>query len=393
MEKDHTNISPSQAERFFNCPGSVKKQAEVDIVEPSTKEQMEGTAIHELAAQCLKHHQDPYDRIGDTIDVKDNFGDIIEHTVNDSYAYTAKMYIEYVMSLLEKHNLKSVALQIETKYSVDEIDKKAKGTTDCSFLADGTLYVIDLKAGQGVLVSPEENKQCMYYALRPFFDARMFIDKIVLAVIQPRAKSGEYIKEWETTPDRLLKFADELRDSIKATRKKNPPLKSGPWCRWCKAQSICTAQLDEMAEQVKDVVPVSNIPKITKLTPEMVGKALPALATVEQILKQLYSYALTLASRGEDIPNYSLTRTKKHRGWRDEQAVISEFESDLGDEIYTRKLRSPAQLEKLLKKGEKARIEDFVVVPEGDLKLVPTKEAKKAISRKAEEVFKDVEIE
>jgi hypothetical protein len=389
MNKNHSNISPSQAERFFNCPGSVKEQQKVTIIEPSTPAQLEGTAIHELAAKCLKKDIDPYETVGEIITVKTNEGSDQEFTVNDDFAFTARMYRNTILSILEQNKTPKSAMQVEAKYTIPEIDKNANGTTDCSFVAGHTLHVFDLKAGRGVLVSPEENKQCMYYALRPFFDARMFINEIILHVIQPRAKEGEYIKSWATSPARLDKFAEELKKAIKATRQKDAPLKAGAWCRWCRAQSICTAQYDEMAKQIKPIVPA--IPRITDLTPEQIGRVLPALETVEQLLKQLYSHATALASKGKDIPNYSLTRTKKRRGWRDEVAVEQEFKDEFGDEIYTPpKLRSPAQLEKIV---GKERVQDFVHVPEGDLKLVPTKEAKEAISRKVEDVFKDVEID
>ena len=119
------------------------------------------------------------------------------------------------------------ALQIEVAFRIPEISPKAKGTTDCSFIASDTLYVFDLKGGRGIIVSPKENKQCMYYAIRPFLDARMFIKKIVIGIIQPRAKEGEFIKMWETTPERLDKFIVELKRAIALTEVKNPDFKTG----------------------------------------------------------------------------------------------------------------------------------------------------------------------
>jgi hypothetical protein len=388
----HTVVSPSQSERFFNCPGSVREQAKIDIIEPSSKEQLEGSAIHEFAAGCLKEDKDPYDCMGEIVEVKDNYGDVIEFNVNDDFAFCTRMYRNKILSILEQEKVSKKALQVEAKYSLPEIDKDARGTTDCSFVAGHTLYVLDLKAGRGVLVSPEENKQCMYYALRPFFDARMFISRIVLVVVQPRAKAGEYIKEWETTPKRLDQFAEDLKKAIADTRKKDAPLKPGEWCRWCKAQSVCGAPLDKMADTLKPLIPAMEkvMPKITELTPEQIGQVLPALETVKEVIKQLYGYAFSLASKGTDIPNYSLTKSKKQRRWRDENAVVQELEDEFGDEIYKTELRSPAQLEKI---AGKERVQDFIYVPEGDLKLVPTKETKEAISRKVEEVFKNVEIE
>lgn len=388
----HSNISPSGAERFFNCPGSVEAQAKIEIIEPSSPAAMEGIALHELAAKCLTKDIDPYDCMGDTIEIKDNYGDIVEFEVNDDFAFAVRMYRNTILEILKQHGLTTKALQIETHFTIPEVDKRAKGTVDCSFVASDTLFVFDFKGGRGVIIDPKENKQCMYYALRPYLDAKMFIKHVVIGVIQPRAKEGEFIKMWETTPDRLGKFKTELQEAISRTRMKKPEFKPGGWCKWCKAQSVCSPMTQTIVNKIKAVVPQIDrvFPKITELTPQQIGTALPALEALKELLDNLYKYAFTLASKGEDIPNYTLTRGKKQRIYRDEQAVKDTFTPQFGKDIYTEpKLRTPAQLEKLVGKTE---LSEFVFVPEGDLKLVPTKEAKDFINRSVQAVFKDVEL-
>jgi len=391
----HSNVSPSGAERFFACPGCVQAQAAIDIIEPSNPAALEGSAIHELAADCLKKDIDPYDMIGETVEVKDNYGDIIEFTVNDDFAFAVRMYRNTILGILKEHGLDQNALQVETKFTLPEVDSKARGTTDCSFVASDTLYVFDLKGGRGIIVSPEENKQCMYYALRPYLDAKMFISRVVIGIIQPRAREGDYIKMWETTPKRLGEFQMELKRAINLTRVKNPDFKEGKHCKFCKAQGNCTTAHDSALAQMRAVLPDVAVvfPKVTELTPEQIGNALPSLEVLKGIISNLEGYAFTLASKGIDIPNYALTRGSKQRRYKDEQAVIDAFSEELGDDLYgERKLRSPAQLTKILGKGGKDKVADYVFVPEGDLKLVPTKEAKDFISRKVEDVFKDVQL-
>ena len=388
----HSNVSPSSAERFFACPGSVEAQAKIDIVEPSNPAALEGLAIHELAADCMKHDIDPYDKIGETVEVKDNYGDVHEFTVNGDFAFAVRMYRNTILGILGEHNLDQKALQIETFFKLPEVDAKAMGTTDCSFIASDTLYVFDLKGGRGIIIDPVENKQCMYYAIRPYLDARMFIKRIIIGIIQPRAKEGDFIKMWETTPDRLDKYIEELRQAIKATRFKNPDLHAGEWCRFCTAQGNCEVIQKSIVAQVQEVAPNIDraFPNITELTPEQIGKALPALKVLQGFIENLEGYALTLASGGQDIPNYTLTRGRKQRQYKDEQAVLAAFGEKLGEDIYVEpKLRSPAQLEKIVGKAE---LSDYVFTPEGEMKLVPTKEAKDFISRKVADVFKDIQI-
>jgi hypothetical protein len=386
----HSNVSPSGAERFFACPGSVGAQAKIDIVEPSNPAALEGLAIHELAAKCLREDIDPYDCIGETVEVKDNYNETIEFTVNDDFAFAVRMYRNHILGVLTQHDISLKALQIETFFKLPEVDKMASGTTDCSFVAADTLYVYDLKGGRGIIVSPEENKQCMYYAIRPYIDARMFIKKIVIGIIQPRAKEGDFIKIWETTPARMDRFIKELKRAIALTRVANPDFNAGEHCRFCSAQGNCPVVQNSMIAKIDTVAPgiESVFPRVTELTPAQIGNALPSLAVLRGFIENLEGYALSLASKGEEIPNYSLVRGKKNRKYKDEQAVMDAF---AGHDLFAApKLRTPAQLEKIV--GKEA-LNDYVFVPEGDLKLVPTKEAKDFISRKVADVFKDVQLE
>lgn len=393
MGEDHSSISPSQAERFFNCPASVSAQAKIDIIEPSNEAALEGSAIHELAARCLKEDIDPYTLIGETVEVKDNYGDIREYIVNDDFAFTVRMYRNKILSLLDQHGLTQKALQVETHFRIPEIDPKARGTTDCSFIGGGTLYVIDLKGGRGIIVDPEENKQCMYYALRPFIDARMFVKKVVLIIIQPRAKEGDYIKEWETTPARLKQFADELINAIARTRVEKPEFKSGEHCRFCKAQGNCPALQKNLMQTVQNAFPQVDrmFPAVSELTPEQIGNALPALEVLKGFIENLEGYAFSLAKKGVEIPNHTLVRSRKQRRYIDENAVVDAFLEEFGNDVYAeRKLRSPAQLEKIVGKDALSK---FVETPEGDLKLMPTKEATEYIQTTVEKAFKDVKFD
>jgi hypothetical protein len=387
----HSVVSPSGAERFFNCPGSVQAQAKIDVIEPSNPAALEGLAIHELAAICLKEDADPYDKIGEIVEVKDNYQEVHEYTVNDDFAFAVRMYRNTILGILEEHGLDRKALQVEMSFKLPEIHAKAKGTTDCSFVASDTLYVLDLKGGRGIIINPKENKQCLYYALRPYLDAKMFIKHVVIGIIQPRAKSGEYIKMWETTPARLEEFIIELKRAIALTEVKKPDFTTGEWCRFCRAQGNCASLQKGLVTTIQNAIPQIDrvFPKVTELTPLQIGNALPALEVLKGFIANLEGYALSLASNGAEIPNYVLTKSKKQRRYKDDQAVVDRYEQKLGEDLYgERKLRTPAQLEKIVGKEE---LSDFIFVPEGDLKLVPTKEAKEFISRKIEDVFPVIE--
>jgi len=78
--------------------------------------------------------------------------------------------------------------------------------------------------------------------------------------------------------------------------------------------------------------------------------------------------ARELMLAGERVPGYKLVQGYGHRKWQSEASVEEDF-SDLGDKIYAKpKLKSPAQLEKIVGKD---KVADYAFKPKGDVKLVP----------------------
>ncbi len=57
---------------------------------------------------------------------------------------------------------------IEQRLDFSKYVESGFGTGDCVIIADGALYVIDYKHGQGVLVDANDNPQMKLYALGAF---------------------------------------------------------------------------------------------------------------------------------------------------------------------------------------------------------------------------------
>jgi hypothetical protein len=76
-----------------------------------------------------------------------------------------------------------------------------------------------------------------------------------------------------------------------------------------------------------------------------------------------------------------------NRRWIDEMMVENAFEAEVGPEIYTKKLKSPAQLEKLVGKD---RIKEYVEIPDNGVSLVPETAKGEAIQA-VSEMFSKIE--
>ena len=141
---------------------------------------------------------------------------------------------------------------------------------------------------------------------------------------------------------------------------------------------LCPAYQKGIVAQAQRVLPRLDtvFPIITELNPKQIGEALPALYMLKELLQPLEEYAFKLMVGGTEIPGFGLSKTKTHRRWINEEAVVDEFYEQHGNQIMDVKLKSPAQLEKVLGKEV---LKEYIEQPEGELKLVLAKDMKEKI--------------
>ncbi|EXI92408.1 MAG: PD-(D/E)XK nuclease superfamily protein [Candidatus Accumulibacter sp. BA-94] len=251
----HALMSPSSAERWMCCPGSVPLTQ--NLPDESSPFAAEGSCAHEVAARCLEENQSA------SIFIGRRFHDIVvtaemaEHV--DAYTQAVRDYRQHPSDEL----LIEVALPIEV--ITGEAD--ARGTADAVVLSFGKqeVSVIDLKYGRGVRVQAEQNLQLIIYALAVLALYGVIADwqTVRLVIVQPRAGG---VSEWVIAVGELEAYANQLRLAAERVRQ---ALSDGPThflnpgekaCRWCRAKAICPAL---SAQVLKDV---ESIPETTPTT-------------------------------------------------------------------------------------------------------------------------------
>ena len=91
--KTHTELSPSNAERWMNCPGS-RVLCRNMPKPPQSANAAEGTAAHALLERCLRNPKiNPFDLIGETIE---------DYEVTEEMAEAVAFAIDVVKSELQK---------------------------------------------------------------------------------------------------------------------------------------------------------------------------------------------------------------------------------------------------------------------------------------------------
>ena len=353
--------SPSASKRWMNCPGVLKLCLQYPPQE-SSKFAMEGTAAHELAANCLTNNQDAHEWVGEPIEVEDADAGVI-FPVTEDMAENVQVYLDAIRKDMKTEGVEE--LSVEKEFSLKGLP--VKGTNDASFSAPmGDLYVYDFKFGKGTYVEVKDNTQLKIYALGAWEAAGGVNDIIHIIIVQPRYAQAEPVRRQTLTKKELLAFKAELALAVKECQKPKAKLCAGEWCHWCPA-SPCS----EMTKKaVAVVMPALDItfPEPSQMTPENISRVMGLSGLISEWAKAVHAHAeRTAIDTGVAYPGYKLIQKKGRRAWVDEIAVENEFEHEFGEVIYDKKVKSPAQLEKIVGKD---RVEKLTEIPDRGIALV-----------------------
>lgn len=369
MAIKHSEYGASTASRWLNCPGSIRliSQLPAKLEEEVNPYAKEGTTAHELAEACLKLGKHPVDVATEELDPT---GEMVE---------AVGVYYDYIQKKLK--NRSRATLAIEKKFDLSHIAPGMFGTNDACIYDSvlDSLEVIDYKHGAGVPVSPVENAQLAYYGIGAANTYKLNPKSaITLTIVQPRAQ-GEAIKSWETTYEYLQNFTEVLRKGVEKCKDKDAPLAEGSWCKFCPALAVCPqvkkTALEIAKAEFDDEVNLV-LPEPEKLEIVDIQKALSYAPIISSWFKAVEAHAFNLASSGVKIEGYKLVKKRAVRKWKYEEDEIlrilstqySNSERDRRQWVTEPKLKSPAQLEKII---DKDFIENLCETPDNGNTLVP----------------------
>lgn len=373
MANLHSPLGASQCERNYKCPGSywlVKRSKELIESEDSTEYSAEGTLAHSIAEGRLREYLAK--RSNDERSYRHTLGsfpgcvrriDNVEVVVTHELLAAVAVYVEFVVNIIERYNLKDKHIKLEEKVSIPHpTTKDLWGKPDAQLIVEGyKLVVVDYKHGAGVDVDVIDNFQLQYYALASFLalpeDIRTDISKVELVIIQPRTTDvDDGIKTWVRSTEQLLDFRktlDLMVDAVAAAQFEphnflNPGYK---WCRFCPAKAGCPAIRSKLQKDMGiEFTDVSNV-EVKELTGEEISKFLKLRQDAISFFKAIEDRANKMALSGHKIPGFSLQDVLSDREWIDEDEVKRTF-SVLGNslfEVTPPKLLTPTKLESLLK--------------------------------------------
>jgi len=361
----------------MNCPGSVAM--EEGLPETSSPYAIEGDGAHALAEKCLRKGVDADVYVGSEVQVKGNHIEVTEEM-----AEAVQVFLDYVWGLVDDDRDE---LLIEEQFDLADLNPPGPmyGTSDAVVWKPKTrhLHVNDYKHGQGVTVDAEENSQLLYYALGVVVKLRKRPDLITVTIVQPRGfHPAGIVRKYTISFEDLIEFKHKLFAAAQATLEPDAPLRTGDWCRFCKAVATCPAQLEtaqSVAMTAFDAEAPSGLPSPETLTDEKLAFVLARSKEVVDWFRAIERHVAERLERGEQFPGYKLVPKRATRKWTDEEAALASLSEEMGlpvEELYVKRFVSPAQAEKVLKAHYPKRArpdlpEDLIVKESSGFNLAP----------------------
>ena len=353
------------------CPGSINMSKGIEGQQSSYA--AKGSLLHAVSAKILLGQ-----RVTENLEPDD------QDAVN--------VYVDYVNSLREGRGPSEVWVKIEHRFDLSQYFHDLYGTGDAVLYnyALQKLVVVDAKFGAGIPVEVEENGQLMYYGLGALTELNLPCKSVELVIVQPLChhKDGP-IRKWTTTPARLLEFLGDLVVDAKRTEEPDAPLKVGDWCRFCPAASMkCPLIREKSLAQAKQVFSPT-----AAYVPEKLSEALHMLPVMEAWIKRVREFAYAEAQHGRPPPGWKVVTKRQSRSWK-EGWTAERIAQEVGlkpPEVYDTKIKSPAQIEKMIPKNLHAAMELIVDYRSSGSALVPDADARNSISRSPKDVFSVIE--
>ena len=408
-EPSHARLSPSGADRWSVCFGSVILEASQP--DNSNEHSDWGTAAHAVAAMCLTEQTDAAAYLGRRIDVAPC------RTVecDREMAEAVQSYVDYVRQAAD-----GAELLVEQRFDISHVVPECFGTSDAVVIRPDELHIIDAKFGRGVPVyasyavdpanpaSPRKpNKQMALYALGALRELELVADfkRVRMTIHQPRLNS---VDEWDCSVIDLLVVGEELSAAAErayvyvdsTTAPAASDLVPGEkQCKFCKAKATCPALAQRVQDEIgsdfdnlatfaqSDEQKVMTLKALTPKTGETLSRAMTVIDLIESWCKAVRGAVEVELLAGREVPGYKLVQGRKGaRAWTSEgeaEATLKAMRLKV-DEMYSFKLITPPAAEKLVKAGtlgprQWAKLQPLIGQSEGGKSVAPASDPRPAL--------------
>ncbi len=394
---EHSLLSPSGAHRWMRCPGSLL--LETTVPDRSSRYADEGSAAHQIATECLKSGGKiaPDEYLSRMMDMGEH-----EILVDHEMVQSVEQFLEVVEKYAAGGGIVLVDKRVDFSGYVGV--EGSTGTADVIIIFPDRIIVIDLKYGRGVKVYVEHNEQCRLYGLGTLNDFGIACDPktVTMVIHQPRLEhldedtmAVEDLEAWalnEAKPAaekavEALNLGVVPADADKSPDMMNVYLEPGEkQCRFCNAKAICPALAADMQVSVGQLATAADFASLNEVPAEDLFIKMLKVPLVESYCKAIRGEVERRMFAGETNPHFKLVEGKKgNRAWVDEQLAEATLKSQKvkPDDMYTKKLASPTQLEKNIKKTKPKvwnALQELIVRAPGKPSVAPATDKRPALA-------------
>lgn len=382
-ERDHAILGASGSSRWLNCPPSAR--AEEEVPNETSSYAAEGTLAHEISEIILRQ------RLG-IIDLQKGIELLAEKEKNPLYSPEMGGHvIDYCDYVIEEYNAvlrdhPEAKIFIEESLDLREYIPEGFGTGDVNIVGDDLLVVIDLKFGQGVKISAQDNSQLSIYGLGSYLKHELSYDikRLKFVIHQPRLDN---ISVRTLTVEELLKWAEEeLRPGALLAYEGGGERKAGSWCKFCRVKVHCRA-MQELTQQGARAA----FKDPDTLDDSEVLEAYKNANVVANWFAAVEKHILKTALNGKKWAGLKVIHGRSTRTLDSEKAIEKLVELKYKEEQYlNKKLKGLSDLEKLLTKPVfNDVLGPLTTKPKGGPTLVDEKTAGEEYLKDAGGVFND----
>lgn len=220
----HAKLSPSSSDRWLECPASITRTP-ADREDDDNDAAHEGSGAHSLAEYCLKNNCSAAEgKLAaeylkwDTPELRDYvqiYLDYVRRLVGDG-----ELFVEQTLHIFKRHGV--------------------WGTADAVIVTkDGTIHIVDLKFGRGILVDADDNTQLTLYGIGGLaFDwlSLVPIHTVHVHIVQPRR--GNYPSRAYPV-EQLAQWVKDNEHKVARANSGSNEAKPGVHCRWCPVKGSC----------------------------------------------------------------------------------------------------------------------------------------------------------
>jgi hypothetical protein len=435
----HSIFAPSSSAMWLNCSGSLIPNLLAE--DTAGEDAAYGTVGHDAGEQWLANYafakrkfggpedmllamSEPRDLLGEVRVIKEHGAEFHIEIDDEMLAYV-RQYVEWCVALPGEH-------YVETQVDFSDLTPipEQRGRADHAACSWQLLVISDLKMGKGIKVFAKDNSQGLLYAYGFFreWDWLYNFQRIVIRIAQPRL---DHFDEWEITREELLDFAGYVANRAALAWTPDAPRSPSPKaCQWCKVKADCAALAKWTHDATEDcfddldviegeyrVVTTTEMTSVnsaitdgwqpnpkepSRLSTEALERLLPYRKLIEKWFSEIEAELEHRAMNGEELTRHKLVPGRAGRRYFPEEDPARKLllkNRVPEDELYVRKLISPAKAEELLrthgglKKKEAAKLLDSVVVrPPSRQTLAPVSDERDALESPAD-VFDDLDDE